>query len=79
MQKAVFTFVTFVVLRQGDGTASIFGGNAWEEGVWTMSMHCESNFPFQKAKSHLDVALQDHISDRQVVSSPPCSRASRPS
>ncbi len=52
---------------QGDGTASIFSCEAPDENIFTMSMHCESNFPFKKAVSHLDVPLPDHVKDREVA------------
>ncbi len=44
------------------------------EGVWTLSMHCESNFPFRKEASHTDVALPDHTDDRQVSAAWPSAR-----
>ncbi|MEC8274562.1 MAG: histone deacetylase, partial [Pseudomonadota bacterium] len=41
-------------VHQGDGTAEIFAG---EPRVETVSLHCEDNFPFRKARSDLDLGL----------------------
>ena len=47
-------------VHQGDGTASIFAGDA---SVFTLSLHGEKNFPFRKAASDLDVGLPDGCGD----------------
>ncbi len=47
-------------VHQGDGTASIFAGDA---SVFTLSLHGRSNFPFRKAHSDLDVELDDGTAD----------------
>jgi acetoin utilization deacetylase AcuC-like enzyme len=47
-------------VHQGNGTASIFAG---DESVFTLSLHGEKNFPFQKAVSDLDVGLPDGTGD----------------
>lgn len=47
-------------VHQGDGTAAIFAGDA---SVFTLSLHCASNFPVRKAVSDLDVALADGTGD----------------
>ncbi len=41
-------------VHQGDGTAVCLAGVA---GAFTLSIHCERNFPVRKARSSLDVAL----------------------
>jgi len=41
-------------VHQGDGTAEIFKD---DPDVFTLSMHGESNFPFRKKQSRLDVPL----------------------
>lgn len=51
-------------VHQGDGTAFIFQGRS---DVFTFSMHCESNFPARKQRSHLDIALPDHTGDQQYL------------
>jgi acetoin utilization deacetylase AcuC-like enzyme len=40
--------------HQGDGTAHILAG---DPSLFTLSVHCEKNFPFRKEVSDLDVAL----------------------
>jgi acetoin utilization deacetylase AcuC-like enzyme len=47
-------------VHQGDGTAEIFQD---DPDVFTLSVHGESNFPFRKKKSCLDVPLPDGIED----------------
>jgi acetoin utilization deacetylase AcuC-like enzyme len=47
-------------VHQGDGTASIFQG---DPSVFTLSLHGEKNFPFQKQVSDLDVGLPDGCGD----------------
>ena len=41
-------------VHQGDGTARILAG---DERVFTVSMHCDKNYPVRKAQSDMDVAL----------------------
>jgi len=47
-------------VHQGNGTASIL---ADDPSVFTLSLHGASNFPFRKAVSDLDVALDDGTGD----------------
>lgn len=47
-------------VHQGNGTASIL---ATDDSVFTLSLHGEHNYPFQKAVSDLDVALPDGTGD----------------
>ncbi|HEX8041452.1 MAG TPA: histone deacetylase [Chryseosolibacter sp.] len=51
-------------VHQGDGTAEIF---ACEQRVFTFSMHAANNYPLQKAKSDLDIALPDFTGDRDYL------------
>jgi len=51
-------------VHQGDGTAAIF---ADEDRVHTVSFHCETNFPFQKQQSDLDVGLADGVGDLEYL------------
>src|SRR5215471_139964 len=51
-------------VHQGDGTAEIFQN---DPDVFTLSIHCESNFPFRKKRSRLDVALQDGVEDDEYL------------
>ncbi|MGZ7099649.1 MAG: histone deacetylase family protein [Candidatus Angelobacter sp.] len=47
-------------VHQGDGTAEIFQD---DPDVFTLSIHGESNFPFRKRRSRLDVPLPDGVED----------------
>jgi acetoin utilization deacetylase AcuC-like enzyme len=47
-------------VHQGDGTAEIFQN---DPDVFTLSIHCDSNFPFRKKQSRLDLALPDRVED----------------
>lgn len=47
-------------VHQGDGTAVILAGR---EDVATLSIHAEKNFPVRKARSTMDVGLQDGTGD----------------
>jgi acetoin utilization deacetylase AcuC-like enzyme len=47
-------------VHQGNGTASIFAGDA---SVFTLSLHGQKNFPFRKEASDLDVDLPDGCGD----------------
>jgi acetoin utilization deacetylase AcuC-like enzyme len=47
-------------VHQGNGTASIFEGDA---SVFTLSIHQEANYPEPKARSTLDVGLDDGVGD----------------
>jgi acetoin utilization deacetylase AcuC-like enzyme len=51
-------------VHQGDGTASIFAGDA---SVLTVSLHGEHNFPFRKQNSGIDVALADGTEDAEYL------------
>lgn len=51
-------------VHQGDGTASIFSGDA---SVFTFSMHGAKNFPFRKQRSSLDVELPDGCGDAEYL------------
>jgi acetoin utilization deacetylase AcuC-like enzyme len=51
-------------VHQGDGTASIFAGDA---SVFTFSMHGRDNFPFRKAASDLDIELADGTGDEEYL------------
>jgi acetoin utilization deacetylase AcuC-like enzyme len=51
-------------VHQGDGTAEIFQS---DEEVFTLSIHCRSNFPFRKQKSRLDIDLPDKVEDDEYL------------
>ncbi len=51
-------------VHQGNGTADIFGNH---RDIVTFSIHGDKNFPFVKARSHLDVGLDDGVGDRMYL------------
>ena len=51
-------------VHQGNGTASIFAGDA---SVFTLSLHGEKNFPFRKVAGDLDVGLPDGTGDQAYL------------
>jgi acetoin utilization deacetylase AcuC-like enzyme len=51
-------------VHQGDGTAEIFHD---DPDVFTLSIHCQSNFPFRKKQSRLDVPLPDGLEDQDYL------------
>jgi acetoin utilization deacetylase AcuC-like enzyme len=51
-------------VHQGNGTASIF---AADESVFTLSVHQENNYPYEKPPSDLDVNLEDGAGDREYL------------
>jgi len=51
-------------VHQGNGTADIFKD---DNSVFTFSMHCKSNYPAKKAKSDLDVELEDNLEDKEYL------------
>ncbi|MDC3131342.1 histone deacetylase [Pelagibacteraceae bacterium] len=60
--KKVLIFDTDV--HQGDGTAEILKS---EKNIFTCSIHCINNFPFQKSKSDLDINLDDNLEDKDYL------------
>lgn len=52
-------------VHQGDGTARILQS---EPRAFTCSIHCESNFPAEKARSDLDIELPAGMRDDQYLS-----------
>jgi len=52
-------------VHQGNGTAKIFQG---ESRVFTFSMHGQSNYPFKKETSDLDIPLKDNTGDDEYLS-----------
>ncbi|MGL4609641.1 MAG: histone deacetylase family protein [Trueperaceae bacterium] len=51
-------------VHQGNGTAKIFED---EPRIFTLSIHGERNYPFQKEKSDLDIGLPDSVTDAQYL------------
>lgn len=60
-QKTVKRLLIFDTdVHQGDGTAALL---ADQPDAFTCSIHCERNYPFEKKRSDLDVALPDGLKD----------------
>lgn len=51
-------------VHQGDGTASLLASSS---NIFTVSIHCEENFPFPKAKSDMDVGLPSGVEDEDYL------------
>ena len=51
-------------MHQGNGTASILQHDA---SIFTLSIHGDNNFPFQKEISDLDCGLQDDCDDQTYL------------
>lgn len=51
-------------VHQGDGTAQILDG---DDSVFTLSLHGETNFPFRKQTSDLDIGLPDGTRDAEYL------------
>ncbi|XP_050736510.1 uncharacterized protein SYNPCC7002_A1628-like isoform X3 [Eriocheir sinensis] len=51
-------------VHQGDGTAFIFENHP---DVYTLSFHCQNNFPLRKQKSDLDVGLAVGTGDKDYL------------
>jgi acetoin utilization deacetylase AcuC-like enzyme len=51
-------------VHQGNGTAEIF---KQDSSVFTLSVHGESNYPFRKEQSDLDIALPDKTDDANYL------------
>lgn len=59
-------------VHQGDGTASLARGN---DGIFTVSIHGEKNFPFRKQTSDRDVALGKGVRDEEYLEVVECTLA----
>ncbi len=51
-------------VHQGDGTASLA---AERDDIFTVSIHGEKNFPFQKQQSDIDIALPQGVADDEYL------------
>ena len=51
-------------VHQGDGTASICENI---DNIFTCSIHCKNNFPFDKKISNLDVPIDDEVNDVEYI------------
>lgn len=53
-------------VHQGDGTAK-FGNAVLKDKLFTLSLHCDSNYPCPKAQSTFDVGLPDGMRDDEYM------------
>ena len=63
-KKASQILILDLDVHQGNGTAAIFKSNP---KIFTLSVHGAKNYPFQKEKSDLDVALEDDTGDKKYL------------
>lgn len=63
-RRAARVAIVDLDVHQGNGTASIL---ARDDSVFTLSLHGENNYPFEKEQSDLDVALPDGIGDADYL------------
>lgn len=63
--KAKRVLIVDCDVHQGDGTAAIL---AEDDSIFTLSLHCEKNFPARKMKSDLDIGLPPHTGDTLYLS-----------
>ncbi|MAZ99750.1 MAG: histone deacetylase [Rhodospirillaceae bacterium] len=59
-------------VHQGDGTIDICHG---KRGIYTCSLHCEQNFPFEKRHGTRDVTLKNHLEDTEYLNQLSCTLA----
>jgi acetoin utilization deacetylase AcuC-like enzyme len=68
LQKEVSSKLKVAIIdldvHQGNGTASIL---RHDSSIFTLSIHGENNFPFQKEVSNLDYGLQDGCDDQTYL------------
>lgn len=63
-RRAARVAIVDLDVHQGDGTASIL---ARDDSVFTLSIHGERNYPFEKTCSDLDIALPDGTGDEYYL------------
>jgi acetoin utilization deacetylase AcuC-like enzyme len=63
-RRAARVAIVDLDVHQGNGTASIL---AKDDSVFTLSLHGERNYPFEKERSDLDVALPDGVGDADYL------------
>lgn len=64
-QRARQVAIIDLDVHQGNGTASILAN---DDSIFTLSLHGENNYPFQKEKSSLDISLHDEADDAAYLS-----------
>ena len=54
-------------VHQGDGTAKFSSSGILKDKLFTLSLHCDSNYPHVKANSTFDVGLADGMGDDEYM------------
>ncbi|GAB54570.1 histone deacetylase/AcuC/AphA family protein [Glaciecola punicea ACAM 611] len=69
-QEGIDKVLTFDCdVHQGDGTALLASGN---DAIYTVSLHCEKNFPARKQHSDLDFPLERGMTDDEYLYTVEC-------
>ena len=63
-EKKIKILILDLDVHQGDGTASICENI---DNIFTCSIHCKNNFPFDKKNSNLDVPIDDEVDDVKYI------------
>lgn len=63
-RRAARVAIVDLDVHQGNGTAAILAN---DDSIFTLSLHGENNYPFQKAVSDLDIALPDGTGDDEYL------------
>jgi len=63
-RRAARVAIVDLDVHQGNGTAAILAN---DDSIFTLSLHGENNYPFQKAVSDLDIALPDGSGDDEYL------------
>ncbi|ADJ63153.1 deacetylase protein [Herbaspirillum seropedicae SmR1] len=63
-RRAARVAIVDLDVHQGNGTAAIL---ARDDSVFTLSLHGQNNYPFEKEQSDLDVALPDGVGDEDYL------------
>ena len=63
-RRAARVAIVDLDVHQGNGTASILAN---DDSVFTLSLHGDRNYPFDKASSDLDIALPDGTGDADYL------------
>ncbi len=63
-RRATRVAIVDLDVHQGNGTASIL---ARDDAIFTLSIHAKNNYPFVKAESDRDIALEDGTSDAMYL------------
>lgn len=63
-RRAARVAIVDLDVHQGNGTAAIL---ARDDAIFTLSIHAKNNYPFVKAESDRDIALEDGVTDAEYL------------